>query len=104
MRDRWRARDGLLAAAARACVAQRASIVTLRTSHAAVRNARARSLRCTPLASRIALQDHSLAGTQKGKLAMRLPVGLMSGLLALGPLLAAPAPAQAQIWPSRNIR
>ena len=36
MRDRWRARAGRLAAAARACVAQRASIVTSRTARASV--------------------------------------------------------------------
>ena len=33
---------------------------------------------------------------------MRFAIGLLSGILSLSPLLA--APASAQTWPSRNIR
>jgi tripartite-type tricarboxylate transporter receptor subunit TctC len=48
------------------------------------------------------LQDHSFAGQQKGTFVMRFAISLLSGILAICPLLA--APAQAQSYPSRNIK
>ena len=43
-----------------------------------------------------------MAALQKGKHAMRFAIDLLSAILALASLPA--APAQAQTWPSRNIR